>query len=144
MQKNSKIVLLTADLGYGILDNIKKNFPDRFFNVGCSEQLMIGIAIGLSHNGFIPVCYSISSFLLYRPFEMIRNYINYEKINVKLIGSGRDMDYEKLGISHWSFDDEDFMKNFKNIIFHKPHLIVEEEIEKLILSDKPVYINLCR
>lgn len=144
MQEDSRIFLLTADLGYGILDDIRLNFEDRFINVGCSEQLMIGIAIGLSHNGFIPVCYSISSFLLYRPFELIRNYIDYEKTPIKLIGSGRDKDYANLGVSHWSFDDLDVMKTFKNIECYKPELLDENTLCSLLTSDYPVYVNLKR
>jgi transketolase len=144
MQKDSRIILLTADLGYGILDKIKTHFPDRFINVGCSEQLMIGIAVGLSHNGFIPVCYSISSFLLYRPFEMIRNYINHEKTPIKLIGSGRDKDYLNLGITHWSCDDIDVLDIFENITCYKPPILDEEEIIRLLTNNQPVYINLSR
>lgn len=144
MQENSKIFLITADLGYGILDKIRNDFPNRFLNVGCCEQLMIGVAVGLSHNGFIPVCYSISTFLLYRPFEMIRNYIDYERTPIKLIGSGRDRDYTKLGISHWSHDDLSIMSAFKNITLYKPDIFDSQEMEQLLLNDSPVYINLKR
>lgn len=144
MQKDSRIFLLTADMGYGILDKIKINFPSRFLNVGCSEQLMIGMAVGLSQNGYIPVCYSISSFLLYRPFEMIRNYIDYEKTPVKLVGSGRDKDYLHLGITHWCCDDVNIINNFKNITCYKPDILNEDELVNLITNDQPVYINLSR
>ena len=80
MSEHDKIIVLTADLGFGLFDKIRRDFPSRFYNVGSSEQLMIGIGIGLYYKGFIPVCYSITPFLLYRPFEMIRNYVNYEKV----------------------------------------------------------------
>ena len=80
-----------------------------------SEQLMIGLAVGMSMEKLLPVCYSITPFLLYRPFELIRNYINHENFNVKLVGGGRDQDYGYLGFSHWAEDDESIMSNFKNI-----------------------------
>ena len=144
MQKDSRIFVLTADLGYGILDKIRDHFPDRFMNVGCSEQLMIGMAVGLAHNGFIPVCYSISSFLLYRPFEMIRNYIDHEKTPIKLVGSGRDKDYIHLGITHWSHDDTSVIKLFKNITCYKPLSLDDRDIERLITNNDAVYINLSR
>ena len=73
MNKNEKIFLLTGDLGFGLFDDIRKDFPNRFINVGSCEQLMIGLAVGLSYEGWIPLCYSITPFLLYRPFEFIRN-----------------------------------------------------------------------
>lgn len=144
MQSDSRIFVLTADLGYGILDKIRDSFPNRFINIGCSEQLMIGMAVGLSHNGYIPICYSISTFLLYRPFELIRNYVDYEKTPIKLIGSGRDKDYLTLGITHWSHDDTDVMNVFKNIKVYKPHKLDTETVKKLLLNDEPVYINLSR
>ena len=92
MEKDTRIFLITADLGYGVLDDIRRDFPKRAINIGSSEMLMVGIAVGLAQSGYIPVCYSITPFLLYRPFELIRNYMNYEKANVKLVGSGRDDD----------------------------------------------------
>ena len=83
MVDNEDIITLTADLGFGLLDQVRNAFPDRFYNVGAAEQLMIGVAIGMAEEGLTPVCYSMSSFLLYRPFEFLRNYVNYEKINIK-------------------------------------------------------------
>ena len=104
MTKNKDIVFLTGDLGFGLANKIRDDFPDRFYNCGAAEQAMMGIAVGLALEGKIPVVYSITTFLLYRAFEMIRTHINHEKLNVKLIGSGRDKDYAHDGISHWSCD----------------------------------------
>ena len=79
MSKNNKIWIITGDLGYKMWDQIRIDFPDRFINTGAAEQAMMGIACGLALEGKIPIVYSISTFLLYRPFETIRNYINQEK-----------------------------------------------------------------
>ena len=87
MAKNKDIVVLTGDLGYGLWDRIRIDYQDRFFNVGSSEQLMMGMASGMAMEGKIPVVYSITPFLLYRPFEFIRNYVDHEKLPVKLIGA---------------------------------------------------------
>ena len=114
-QKNKNIFLLTGDLGYGLWDRIRLDYQDRFYNVGSSEQLMLGMAAGLAMENKIPVVYSITPFLLYRPFEFIRNYVNHEKLPVKLIGGGRDKDYGYLGFSHWAEEDKNIMENFKNI-----------------------------
>jgi transketolase len=103
---------------------------------------MIGIAVGLSYEGYIPICYSITPFVLYRPFEMIRNYINHEKVPVKLIGGGRDQDYSHDGFTHHAEDDVDMLKNFTNITCVKTDSL--DGIEDLILSREPVYINLKR
>lgn len=100
MEKDERIWLLTADLGYGMLDKIRDDFPDRFVNCGASEQLMIGAAVGLALSGKVCFCYSITTFLLYRPFEWHINYLNYEKIPVHLVGSGYEEDYKHDGKSH--------------------------------------------
>jgi transketolase len=146
MQTNKNIFLLTADLGFGVLDPIKDNFPDRFFNVGAAEQLLIGAGVGLAESGKIPVCYSMSSFILYRPFEFLRNYVNAEKIPVKLIGSGRDKDYSHDGLSHWAHDDELVLQALSNIKIHKPKSIKELESiwPEYLYSKQPAYLNLTR
>ena len=64
-------------------------------------MLMVGMGIGMAMEGKIPICYSMTPFVLYRPFELIRTYIDHENITVKLIGAGRDKDYDWLGFSHW-------------------------------------------
>jgi len=146
MGKNRDIVALTGDLGYIGFDKIRNDFPDRFINCGASEQAMMGMAVGLALSGKIPVVYSITTFLLYRPFETIRNYINHEKIPVILIGSGRDKDYLHDGFSHWSEEDREVMRIFKNIQSYWPQ--TKEEIPQLLAdvlsSGKPCYINLKR
>lgn len=146
MVNNERIVTLTADLGFGLLDQIRNSFPERFHNVGAAEQLLIGAGVGLAEEGKIPVCYSMSSFLLYRPFEFLRNYVNAERIPVKLIGSGRDKDYSHDGLSHWAHDDEIVLKALPNIQIYKPKDIAELEsvFPEFIYSTEPAYLNLTR
>ena len=146
MHNQPDIIVLTADLGYGILDTIKDTFPTRFYNVGAAEQLLIGAAVGLAENKFIPVCYSMSSFILYRPFEFLRNYVNAENIPVKLIGSGRDKDYIHDGLSHWAEDDELVLRSLPNIKIYKPkdNNELERVFAEFLYSDEPCYLNLRR
>lgn len=146
MAINPNIYLLTGDVGYGLLDKIRDDFPDRFVNCGASEQAMVGIAIGLALSGKIPFVYTISPFLLYRPFETIRNYINHEKIPVKLVGSGRDKDYSHDGISHWAEEDKQVMSIFNNVISLWPDSkeSIPDMVQNMIQNDKPYYLNLKR
>lgn len=146
MNQDNKIILLTADLGFGLFDNIRKNNSDRFYNVGSSEQLMLGAAVGLAQSGLLPVCYSITPFLIARPYEVIRNYLNYEQTVVKLVGSGRDKDYSHDGFSHWAEDDLDMLSCFKNIDKYKPESVeqLEQQFNNFIISNKPAYLNLQR
>lgn len=146
MKENKDIVLITGDLGYKMFDSIRDEFPDRFFNVGASEQAMIGIAVGMAYEGKIPVVYSITNFLLYRPFEFIRNYIDKEKLHIILAGGGRDKDYEHDGFTHWSEDAKQVLKCFPNI----KQLWPETNEEAAIALDQgleekvPLFISLKR
>ncbi len=146
MVKNNKIWVVVNDLGYKMWDKVREDFPDRFINVGAAEQTLIGVSIGLALNNKIPIAYSITTFLLYRPFETIRNYIHYEKIPVKLVGSGRNKDYIHDGISHWAEEDKDIMKVLSNIKSYWPEDIKEipKLVNKMLKSNKPYYINLKR
>jgi transketolase len=146
MENNPNIYVLTGDLGYRVLDEIRRDFPNRFLNTGAAEQALMGIAVGLALEGKIPVVYSITPFLLYRPFETIRNYIDNEKIPVKLIGSGRDKDYALDGFSHWSCEDKEVMKILKNIKSSWPKSAdeVTNIMQKVLSDDKPWYVNLKR
>lgn len=144
MKKNQDIVLLTGDLGYKLWDQIKTDFPERFINPGSAEQLMVGMSVGLSLEGKIPVIYSITPFLLYRPFEIIRNYANHEKIAIKLVGGGRNRDYGVAGYTHWAEEDSLVMKALPNIITNYPE--TDEQMASLFLNflydKKPHYLNL--
>lgn len=146
MSSNPNIYLITGDLGYGLWDKIRDEYPDRFYNVGSSEMAMMGVAIGLAMEGKIPYVYSITPFAIYRPFEMIRNYLDHEKIPVNIVGGGRDKDYGYLGFSHWSHDDKKIMSVFPNIISSWPEDDGELSSSFLYSLDRqlPTYINLKR
>jgi transketolase len=120
MMNNENIWILTADLGYKVLDAHRDDFSERFVNFGASEQTMVGAAVGLALSGKIPVCYSITSFLLYRPFEWIRNYVNHERIPVHLVGSGLDDDYAHDGFTHHTWDARKVLSCFQRIEAHFP------------------------
>jgi len=144
MDKHTDVYLITADLGYGLWDKIRDTYPDRFFNVGSSEMAMMGMAIGLAMDGKIPFVYSITPFALYRPFEMIRNYIDHEAIPVKILGGGRNKDYGHLGFSHWAEDDIKIMSSFQNIELYKPKKDLKEIFNYSINNRVPIYINLSK
>lgn len=145
MKLNKNIYVITGDLGYKMWDAIRLDFPERFINVGAAEQAMIGIGVGLALKGKIPLVYSISTFLLYRPFETIRNYLHYEKIPVKLIGSGRNKDYIHDGISHWALEDKKILKIMNNIHSCWPaYEEIDSILNEMLLDNHPWYINLSR
>lgn len=144
MSVNKDIYLITGDLGYGLWDNIRDTYPDRFYNVGSSEMVMMGAGIGLAMEGKIPFVYSITPFAIYRPFEMIRNYVDHEKIAVNIVGGGRDRDYGYLGFSHWAEDDKKILSSFDNLKLYHPESDQELSLcfRNMINSPHPCYLNL--
>ncbi len=145
MTKNPDIYVLTGDLGYMMFDKIRSAYPNRFINCGASEASMLDIAAGLAYENKIPFVYTITPFFL-RGFETIRTYINHEKLNVKLVGSGRDTDYEHDGYSHNAEDIKSIIDTQTNIKQLWPE--TKEEIPLLIKemvdNNQPYFISLKR
>jgi len=104
-EKDDKIYLLCADLGFGLFDEFIKKFPSRFINCGIAEQNMMGIAAGLALSGKKVYAYSIIPFVTFRCLEQIRNDICYQKLDVKIVGVGSGFTYGSLGFSHQALED---------------------------------------
>ena len=104
-ERDERILLLTADLGYLVLDDFIRKFPGRFYNLGVAEQNMIGVATGLAEAGFIPFVYSISTFASLRPYEFIRNGPIRHHLPVRIVGVGGGFDYGVSGVTHHGLED---------------------------------------
>tara|TARA_A100001015_G_scaffold304605_1_gene396059 strand:- start:47 stop:535 length:489 start_codon:yes stop_codon:yes gene_type:complete len=139
--KDKKIFLLVGDIGYGIFDDFRKNHPKRFINLGICEQSLIGFAAGLSLEGYKPWVYTITPFLIERPFEQIKLDIDQQKADVKLVGFA---DYPTLGPTHSELNAKKMMKLFKNIKSFFPKN--SKETEKVVLKSYkikgPTFISL--
>ncbi len=146
MHLDPKIMCLTCDLGFGMLDQIRTIFPNRYFNLGASETAAMAVAVGMAQSHLKPFIYSITPFLLWRPAEVIRLYVNHEKAPVRLIGGGREDNYLHDGYSHFAGDDKDFLKCFPNItaVWPQTNEEIPALIEQMVNEDKPWYANLTR
>jgi len=146
MTIDTNMVLISMDLGYGMWDKIRDDYPKRFYNVGASEQAGMDIAVGMALSGKKVFVYSITTFLLYRAFETLRTYVNYEKIPLRLVGSGRDKDYAHDGISHWSEDAKQILDTLPNIkqYFPTDKNEIPLIVEKMVEDDSPAFISLIR
>jgi transketolase len=102
---DERIILLTGDLGYMVMEPFRARFPDRFINVGVAEQNMIGVATGLAEAGFLPYTYSIATFASLRPFEFIRNGPVLHHLPVRMVGMGMGFEYGHGGPSHYALED---------------------------------------
>lgn len=145
LSKNSKTILLTADVGFKILDDFKKNNPSKFFNVGISEQNMIGIATGLSLCGNKVFCYSIANFAALRAIEHIRNGPCYHNLDVIIVSGGSGYSYGPLGYSHHAIEDLAIMRSLPNIEIFSPMDDYEIEVitKYLIKRHKgPAYLRI--
>lgn len=146
MKKDKDVWLLVGDLGYRVFDKLFKDFPERTINVGASEQAMLDIACGMALSNKKVFAYSITSFLLYRGFETLRTYIDYEKIPVRLVASGRNLDYEHDGWSHHSTDAKGVLNNLSNIYTYWPNNKEEmpEIVTQMVEKNEPSFISLRR
>lgn len=140
MEIEPTIYLITADLGYCLFDKIREHFPNRFYNVQAAEQAMLGVGIGLALQGKIPVCYSITPFLLHRPYEAIKLYLEHEQIPVKLVGSGRGEDYKSDGISH---HESNFPFTFEKVL-PENYESMEICLHDFLYINKPTLLSLKR
>lgn len=103
--EDPRVTVLTADLGYSVLDSFARKFPDRCFNVGICEQNMAAVAAGLALEGNVAYTYSIGNFPVMRCLEQIRNCACYHDVNVKIIAVGGGFVYGQLGMSHHATED---------------------------------------
>tara|TARA_B100000575_G_C22982528_1_gene566847 strand:- start:358 stop:849 length:492 start_codon:yes stop_codon:yes gene_type:complete len=140
-EQDSKIVLIVGDIGYGIFDKFRKNHPKRFINMGICEQSIIGVASGMAIEGLKPWVYTITPFLIERPFEQIKLDINQQKTNVKLVGFA---DYPNLGPTHSEIDAKKLMSLFNNIksYFPKDSNETKQSVLKCYKFKGPSFISL--
>jgi transketolase len=108
--RDKRVVLLTGDLGFMVLEPFMKAFPGRFMNAGVAEQNMVGTATGLADSGYIPFVYSIVPFSVLRPFEFIRNGPIYHRLPVRIVGVGEGFDYGHNGFTHFGLEDVGVMR----------------------------------
>jgi len=144
-RKDKRYYLLICDTGFGVIDQLKKEFSHRIINCGIMEQGTISIAAGMSMSGLIPVVYSIMNFLVFRSFEQIRNDIVLQNLNVKLIGKGADNYFEFLGNSHCCGKDDIALMEMINMKVYDPCEKPEEFhgiVDNWIRDDKPGYIRI--
>lgn len=119
-EQDERILLLTGDLGFKVLEPFREIFPRRFFNVGVAEQNMVGLATGLAEDGFVPFIYSITTFVSLRAFEFIRNGPIYHNLPVRIVGVGAGYDYGHAGATHHALEDLGVMRTQPNLTIVAP------------------------
>lgn len=143
---DDRVMLLTGDLGFGVVEGFAKRFPDRFINVGVAEQNMTGVATGLALSGKVVFTYSIANFPTLRCLEQIRNGPCYHQANVKVVSVGGGLVYGSLGMSHHATEDLAVMRALPNMTVLAPGDPAETvaATEALLELPGPGYLRLGR
>ena len=139
--ENENIIIIVADIGYRVFDDFREKYPERFINMGICEQSIISVASGMALEGLQPWVYTITPFLIERPFEQIKLDIDHQNVNVNLVGYA---DYPNLGPTHAELNAKKTMELFNNIESFFPS--GSDETEKMILQayerEGPSFISL--
>lgn len=143
---DERLVFMTADLGFGVVERFAERFPERFINVGVAEQAMIASATGLAEAGMIPYCYSIATFTSLRALEFTRNGPIAHGLPVKVVGVGAGMDYGFDGLTHFAIDDVSALRPYPGFLIWTPADAdeVTEDLEEIHNDPRPAYIRLLR
>ncbi|HLC75339.1 MAG TPA: transketolase C-terminal domain-containing protein [Candidatus Nanoarchaeia archaeon] len=145
-KKDARVIYIGSDLGAGILDNFKKEMPDRFFMEGVSEQALIGISAGLALSGKIVYFNTIATFITRRCFEQVVLDMCLHHANVRLISNGGGLVYAPLGPTHLAIDDIGILRTIPGMTIIAP--CDAEEMKRLMPHtlnyNGPIYIRLAK
>src|SRR6266403_2630399 len=114
-QEDSRVVLLSGDIGNRLFDDFKAKSPDRFYNCGVAESNMVGVAAGMAMSGLRPVCYTITNFITYRCIEQIRVDVCYHHVPVIIVGTGSGLSYASLGGTHHSCEEMGMLRRLPGL-----------------------------
>lgn len=142
--QHPELLLLTGDLGFGVLNDFIAHFPRQFLNVGVAEQNMSGLAAGLAIEGHTVFTYSIGNFPTLRCLEQIRNDICYLEANVKIVCIGGGMSYGPVGMSHHATEDLAILRVLPGMqVFSPCDLWEAAETTRYLLAHRgPAYLRL--
>ncbi|MEY2486502.1 MAG: transketolase [Verrucomicrobiota bacterium] len=143
-RQDDRIVFITGDLGFRVVEKFMENIPKQFLNAGVAEQNMTGIAAGMALSGKISLTYSIANFPTLRCLEQIRNDVCYHDANVKIVSVGGGFAYGAMSVTHHAMEDLGVMRCLPNLTVVAPGDPVETRAAtRAIIAHKgPVYFRL--
>lgn len=119
-ETHPELMLITADLGFGVLDDFARRFPRQFLNAGVAEQNMTGLAAGLALEGHVVFTYSLGNFPSLRCLEQLRNDACYHRANVKVVTVGGGFCYGPVGASHHATEDLSILRALPDLTVLAP------------------------
>lgn len=143
-KRDSNLILMTGDLGFGVVEPFVEAVPAQFINAGVAEQNMTGLAAGIALAGGKVFTYSIANFPTLRCLEQIRNDVAYHSADVVVVAVGGGLAYGALGMSHHATEDLAIMRAIPGIAIAAPGDPVETSavLADLIASGGPAYLRL--
>lgn len=144
LDSGQDLVLLTADLGFTVLDRLTDRYPNHIINVGAAENAMVGVAAGLAMTGRRPIVYSIAKFLANKCYEQIREDICLHDLPVLLIGVGAGLAYGAAGYTHYSIQDIAALRTIPGITIVSPADPVELRLllPECLRFPHPLYLRI--
>lgn len=145
--ENKDIVVLDADLSKSTMTTkFWEKYPERFFNMGISEQNLYGVAAGMAHSGKTVFASTFAMFAAGRAFEIIRNSIGYTKANVKICATHAGITVGEDGGSHQAIEDMALMRSIPGMIVINPSdgMSAKMLIKQAAALSGPVYVRLGR
>lgn len=145
VKNNSDVIVLSSDMSTPAgLDKFKSAYPDNFYNIGIAEQNMIGIAAGLTNEGYKTISVAQACFLSMRSFEQIRQYAGYMENPLIFVGIGSGYSLSLMGNTHYALEDIALMRTIPEMQVIAPCDAIEacKALEAAITSDRPTYIRL--
>ena len=146
-REHKDVVVFDADLCGSVgTKGFAAEFPERHFEVGIAEQNMLGSAAGMAKVGLVPFVAGFATFCPGRAFEIIRNAIAYQKLNVKIIGSHGGLTSASDGGTHQAIEDLAIMRVLPNMTVLCPcdYVQAKQMIKKMYDIKGPVYMRVAR
>lgn len=146
-KENENIVVLDADLSTATKTNLfKKEFPDKFFDIGIAEQDMIATAAGLATCNKIPYASTFAVFAAGRAYDQIRNSICYPNLNVKICATHSGVTVGEDGATHQMLEDISMMRTLPNmtVMCTSDDIQTKWAVKEISKIKGPVYLRLSR
>lgn len=146
MRKDERVVLVTADMGFSVYEELQKEFPKRFINTGVTEQSSVSFATGLALSGYKVFFYAQAPFATMRCFEQVRLDVAYNNMDVKIVGVSSGFYSNQLGVSHFATEDIALMRLLPNMTVFSPGDPSEAEFatKALYKLKTPAYLRLTK
>jgi transketolase len=141
-EKNPDVVLVTQD--FGPIGSFTARFPERHFDVGISEENLVGVAAGLAHAGKLPFVIAMAPFVSMRGFEQIRDDCAYNRNNVKILAPFAGLEAGPWGATHHAIEDIALLRSVPGMTILSPADPNESlrAVRAAAAMDGPVYIRL--